>query len=362
MGDLDITHLARNLSKDTLVTITDEHDTTYNAKVANVNTHAGDNDITTVHLRDAETFESLGSLTISPTDDHVTIRPAGRPRPDDAPYECTNIETHGQRVDWDEPVRTSESGLTYVVDCPECGGVMSRNGQHWRRSRESYGCHDCGHEDSWRRRNDMVRKPTRREWAEHKLTDPSPFVTIAERYIPDGYDLPGYYFREACDDDPAHYTRTSVSETGSAEFHQFDDLKLGVCPECGADTTARTRTYEDGVNEFGEPENHGDLPTEFTDALDRVREENVDLFIPNDPDEENWGYLYEGVSFNCPWHGYEDSVIVTLDDDGDLFLDIVNMGGIKIKGGSYGKDVGLVAWWFTNTDKVEERPRNAVAP
>lgn len=355
LRDAHLADTARSLTKDMLVTLTDETGTGYEGKIASVNTHAGEDDITTVHVRDTDTYDNVVTLTITPSGD-LRLRPATQSGRADA-VRCTDIKPGEVRVDWDEPVRY-ESGLTYVVDCPECGGLMSRNGQHWRRSRESYGCHDCGYEDSWRRADDAVRKPTRHEWAVHKLTNPSPFVSIADRYIPDGYELPGYYFRESCDNDPAHYTRSRVSETGSADYGQFDNLKLGTCPECGAETTSRTRTYDAGVAEWGEPENHGGLPEDFSAALDVVRRLDKDLYIPCEPDDENWGYAYEGVRYLCPWPtDYEDGLLITLDEDGDLYCDIINMGGIKISGGSYGKDLGTLAWWFKHADGAEFRDR-----
>ena len=345
---------ARELTKDTLVTLTDETGTEYEGKVGRVNTHAGDDDITTVWVKDSETYDGVATLTISPDDDVVFMRGINGNRDQ---VECTDIETHGIQVDWDEPVGSSESGLTYVVDCPECGGLMARNGQHWRRSRESYKCSDCGHEDSWRRRSDMVRKPTRREWAEHKLTNPSPRVSIADRYIPEGYELPGYYFRIACKNDPDHYTRCRASEDGSANYHQFDDLRIGACTECGAETTSSLRTYDEGIDEWGEPEDKGDkLPEAFQSALDAVETGEFALFVPHDPSDEAWGYTYEGVSYTKPWHDYEDGGYLVL-DDGDLYFDIVGMGGNYLSG-SAGIQLGEVAFWAKNTDDAELVPRD----
>lgn len=342
---LELVKAAANLTTEMLVTVTTESGVEHRGRVGRVDNR--DKSVRATVL-DSDTRESLGTIVcVFERDSTPVFQRAGS----DVEEDCLSIQTHGIDVDWEAPVR-NEGGLTYVVDCEECGGLMKRDGQHWPRSSESYACTECDNSGRWRRRSDAVRYPTRREWAVHTLERDSAFISIPEKYIPEGYELPGYYFREACANDASHYTRTEVSETGSATSHlQFTKLRLGTCPECGAETTSKTLQYQDGCDTWGEPENHGGLPEDFVEIIERIEDGETELKIPNDP-EEAWGYTYEGVLFSSPWHGFEDGVVIRL-KEGELFMDVVNKGGTYI-GGSRGTALGEVAWWFKNTEAAKE--------
>lgn len=342
----------QSLSKDTLVTLNDDEGAEYSGKVQKFRDRRSGY---YVWVCDPQTHDPF--FKINTHGNEVEAELTGDTASGGTMGEPADIETHGIRVDWDEPVSSSESGLTYVVDCDECGGIMVRDGQHWPRSAESYACKDCDNTGRWPRSSDKVRKPTRREWAEHKLTDPRPHITIADRYVPDGYEKPGYYFREVCPNDEDHYKRCIVSETGTADLWQFSDKILGVCTECGAETKHKTRTYEDGLEEWGEPEDLGDrFPDGFEDAIESVRTGEVALLIKTSPDEDYSGYVYEGIKYERPWLTYGDHDMYVVSTDDGLYGDIVGAGGRHIN--SEGRTIGNVAWLFKHADDAELVPRD----
>lgn len=334
------------LTTDTLVTVTRETGPAIKGKVGKI--HSRPNSIR-ASVKDSNSYETLGALTYwAKHDTQIFFEP---PHPgEDTRIPVVEFKTHGVEVDWDEPVRSS-LGLSYVVDCDECGGLMKRDGQHWPRSKESYACQDCENTGHWSRSQDKVRKPTRYEWAVHALTNPSPFVTIADRYIPDGYSRPGYYFREACPSDPTHYTRTITSETGSASFNQFNDLKLSVCPECGVTMYPRTRTYSNGYEEWGEPETHGSLSEEFQTVIEQIEDGEVELFIPHQETSRGLWKIDDDIPVRSS-PSYEDGVIICL-KDGELFMNVVGQGGIHIN--PDGTSLGKIAWWFKNVEDTQLR-------